>query len=118
MLTSGATGSAAEHLTLALKRTGRATIVGETTAGAGHYGGMRPIGDHFAAFIPVGRTFDPDTGDDWEGDGVAPDVSVPAAAALTEALVRAGLDRAEAERINGEVRPTQPMERRRPRPAS
>ena len=118
VLTSAATGSAAEHLTLALKRTGRATIVGETTAGAGHYGGMRPIGDHFAAFIPVGRTFDPDTGDDWEGDGVSPDIAVPAAAALTEALVRAGLDRAEAERINGEVRPTQPMERRRPRPAS
>ena len=118
VLTSGATGSAAEHLTLALKRTHRATIVGETTAGAGHYGGVRPIADHFAAFIPVGRTFDPDTNDDWEGDGVAPDVEVPAAAALTEALVRAGLDRAEAERVNGEVRPTQPMERRRPRQAS
>lgn len=118
VLTSGATGSAAEHLTLALKRTHRATIIGEATAGAGHYGGVRPIADHFAAFIPVGRTFDPDTGDDWEGDGVAPDVEVPAAAALTEALVRAGLGRAEAERIASEVRPSQPMERRRPRQAS
>ena len=118
VLTSGATGSAAEHLTLALKRTRRATIIGESTAGAGHYGGFRPIGEHFAAFIPVGRTFDPDNGDDWEGDGVAPDVQVPAAAALTEALVRAGLERAEAERIAAEVRPTQPMERRRPRQAS
>ena len=118
LLTSGATGSAAEHLTLALKRTGRATVIGETTGGAGHYGGVRPIADHFAAFIPVGRTFDPDNGDDWEGDGVAPDVEVPAAAALAEALVRAGLERAEAERIAGEVRPTQPMERRRPRQAS
>ena len=29
VLTSGATGSGAEHLTLALKRTGRATIIGE-----------------------------------------------------------------------------------------
>jgi len=115
LLTSGATGSAAEHLTLALKRTGRATIIGETTGGAGHYGGVRPIGDHFAAFIPVGRTFDPDTGDDWEGDGIAPDIEVPAAAALTEALVRAGLDRAEAERIAAGVTPSQPMERRRPR---
>jgi hypothetical protein len=115
VLTSGATGSAAEHLTLALKRTGRATIIGEPTAGAGHYGGFRPIGDHFAAFIPVGRTFDPDTGEDWEGDGIAPHVEVPAVAALAEALVRAGLDRSEAVRIAAEVRPSQPMERRRPR---
>jgi C-terminal processing protease CtpA/Prc len=118
LLTSGATASAAEHLTLALKRTHRATVIGEATGGAGHYGGVRPIADNFAAFIPVGRTFDPDNGDDWEGDGVAPDVEVPAAAALTEALVRAGLERAEAERIAGEVHPTQPMERRRPRQAS
>ena len=101
-----------------MKRTGRATIVGEPTAGAGHYGGFRPIGEHFAAFIPVGRTFDPDTGEDWEGDGVAPDVAVPAAAALAEALARAGLDRTEAERIAAAVRPSRPMERRGPRLAS
>ena len=118
VLTSGGTASAAEHLTLALKRTGRATVIGEPTAGAGHYGGMRPIGERFAAFIPVGRTFDPDNNDDWEGDGVAPDVAVPAAAALAEALVRAGIDRAEADRIAAGVTPSQPMERRRPRTAS
>jgi hypothetical protein len=117
VLTSGATGSAAEHMTLALKHTHRATIVGETTAGAGHYGGEEAIGDRFTAFIPVGRTFDPDTGKDWETVGVAPDVAVPADQALTEALVLSGLARAEAERISAEVRPTGSMARRTPRPS-
>jgi Peptidase family S41/N-terminal domain of Peptidase_S41 in eukaryotic IRBP len=115
VLTSGATASAAEHMTLALKRTHRATIVGEPTAGAGHYGGMQTIGDKFGVFIPVGRTFDPDTNDDWEGDGIVPDVAVPAETALTEALVRSGLARPEAERISAQVKPTGTMARRNPR---
>lgn len=85
-LTSNRSASAAEHLALAFKRTGRATLVGETTRGAGHYGGLQPIGDRFAAFVPVGRTYDPDTGQGWEGTGVKPDVEVPADRALDEAL--------------------------------
>jgi hypothetical protein len=88
-LTSRRTASAAEHLALAFKRTHRATLVGETTRGAGHYGGVLPIGDRFAAFVPVGRTYDPDTGWDWEGKGVTPDVAVPTDDALAEALKRA-----------------------------
>ncbi|MBA3811363.1 MAG: S41 family peptidase [Caulobacteraceae bacterium] len=85
-LTSRSTASAAEHLALAFKRTRRAILIGETTRGAGHYGGLQDIGDRFAAFIPVGRTYDPDTGWDWEGKGVAPDVAVPADQALDEAI--------------------------------
>lgn len=115
VLTSGATGSAAEHMTLALKHTHRATIIGEATAGAGHYGDNQRIGEKFAVFIPVGRSFDPDTGKDWEGTGIAPDVEVPAADALTEALVRSGLRPADAQRINATVKPSGSMERRIPR---
>ncbi len=85
-LTSGHTASAAEHLALALKRTHRATLVGEPTAGGNHFGGIEPLGEGLSAFIPVGRTFDPDTGKDWEGVGIAPDVAVPADRALEEAL--------------------------------
>ena len=44
------------------------------------------MGTGYAAFIPVGRTFDPDTGESWEGSGVQPDVAVPADKALDEAL--------------------------------
>jgi len=95
VLTSRRTGSAAEHFALALKRTGRATLIGETTAGAGHYGSPVPLGGGYSAFIPVGRTFDPDTGQGWEATGVAPEVAVPAGEALDEALRRAGIDPAQ-----------------------
>lgn len=90
LLTSKKTFSAAEHLSLSLKRTGRATLVGEATGGGAHFGGMAPMGKGYAAFIPVGRTFDPDTGQSWEGTGVAPDVAVPSNKALDEALKLAG----------------------------
>jgi hypothetical protein len=91
VLTSRRTGSAAEHFALSLKRTGRATLIGEPTGGAGHYGGMMDLGAGYSAFIPVGRTFDPDTDQGWEATGVAPNVAVPADQALDEALRRAGV---------------------------
>jgi hypothetical protein len=85
-LTSNRTASAAEHLALALKHTHRATLIGEHTAGANHFGGYQPIGAGLAAFIPIGRTFDPDTGEDWEGKGIEPDIAVPEDTALETAL--------------------------------
>ena len=97
VLTSGRTGSAGEHFVLSLKRTGRATVIGETTYGAGNFGRTEQIEGGFSAFIPVGRTFDPDTDKGWDYVGVAPHIAVPAAHALTEALVRSGVARAEAE---------------------
>jgi hypothetical protein len=87
-LTSSGTASAGEHLALVLKRTKRATLIGEKTRGAGHYVTLAPVGTRLTALVPVGRAFDPDTGWDWEGVGVTPDVSVPADAALDEALKR------------------------------
>lgn len=101
LLTSRRTGSAAEHFSLALKRTHRATLIGEPTAGAGHYGRMVDFGG-YAAFIPVGRTFDPDNNWDWEGVGVPPDVATPADQALDEALRRLNVTPAER-------RPLQPV---------
>lgn len=89
-LTSGRTASAAEHLALAFKHTGRATLIGETTAGANHFGGFESIGGGLAVFLPVGRTIDPATGKDWEGTGIVPDVAVAPMLALQEALKRAG----------------------------
>lgn len=90
LLTSNRTASAGEHLSLALKRTGRATLIGETTRGAGHYGGVAELPHGYSVFIPVGRSFDPDTGRGWETIGVEPHVQVAADEALDEALRRAG----------------------------
>lgn len=98
VLTSNRTASAGEHLTLSLKRTKRATLIGETTRGAGHFGRTTSLGGGYRAFIPVGRTFDPDTDKGWEQTGVEPDVKTPAAQALDEALKRAGVDQAKAKK--------------------
>jgi hypothetical protein len=38
------------------------------------------------ASIPVGRAVNPVTGSNWQEVGVTPDVAVPAASALEEAL--------------------------------
>jgi hypothetical protein len=85
-LTSLDTGSAAEALAFIFKTTHRATIVGERTRGMDHFGRFLPLGQNLEVFMPLGRTFDPTTGADWEGSGVTPDVVVPPDEALDVAL--------------------------------
>jgi len=87
-LTPRDTFSAAEHLAMVLRSTGRATLIGETTGGGNHFGGTEPVGPGLEMFVPVRRTSDPATGRDWEGAGVAPHVPTSAAEALDEALRR------------------------------
>lgn len=87
-LTSKLTRSAAEHFAMALQRTHRGVLVGEVTAGAGNFGAPVPIGARFSAFIPFGRSYDPDTNRGWEGTGITPDIIVPPADAIEEALRR------------------------------
>ncbi|HKC02916.1 MAG TPA: S41 family peptidase [Sphingomicrobium sp.] len=111
LLVSNVTGSAAEHFSLAFKSTGRATLIGEATAGANHFGGPMPLNEHFAVWMPVGRTYDIKTGKDWEGVGVAPDIAVDPTQALIVALEKAGLPRDEAERINTTEIPAEPVHR-------
>jgi hypothetical protein len=90
---------------------GRATLVGGPTAGANHFGSMEPLGGGLSLFVPVGRTFNPANGKDWEGTGVAPDIIVEPEQALTVALVRAGLPAARAASLADQYRPNLPMTR-------
>ncbi|MCW4461250.1 S41 family peptidase [Sphingomonas sp. BT-65] len=113
-LTSPRTGSAAEHLASVFKGTKRGMLIGETTAGAGHYGGGVPVGGGYSAFIPFGRSYFPG-GDGWEGTGVAPDIKVAPERALVEALTREGVAPAEAEALSARHMPSGSMERRKPR---
>lgn len=113
LLTSPRTASAAEHFALALKATGRATLIGGTTAGANHFGGMEDVGGGFVAFVPVGRTYDPRTGKDWEGAGVAPDIETKPEDALVKALTLADVAPETAATLSAKVAPTEPMVRRR-----
>lgn len=108
LLTSRRTASAAEHFALAMKAAGLATLVGEPTMGANHFGGLEQVAEGLSAFIPVGRTFDPKTGQDWERTGVAPDIAVPAEDALAVVLERQGVDAARARAIADEHAPPAP----------
>jgi hypothetical protein len=86
LLTSGSTPSAAEGFSYHLKHLGRATLVGETTAGAAH----PVVVEHLDAaplqiYLPAGRAISPITGTNWEGVGVVPHVPAPAAEALDRA---------------------------------
>jgi hypothetical protein len=109
LLVSNRTASAAEHFALALKSTGRATLIGEATAGANHFGGGQPINDHFSVWMPVGRTYDVKTGQDWEGAGIAPDVAVDPKIALVTALEKAGVSHEEAIRLDAAEVPAEPV---------
>jgi hypothetical protein len=82
VLTSGATASAGEDFTFVLKNMKRATIVGGTTAGAGHNNATLDLGEGFNASISFTRVMDPRTGAEWERVGVTPDVPVEPARAL------------------------------------
>ena len=85
ILTSNRTFSAAEEFTYNLKNLKRAVVVGETTGGGAHPGGVRRITDHFGIWLPTGRAINPITGTNWEGVGIAPDIAVDPAEALRAA---------------------------------
>ena len=109
LLTSNRTASAAEHFSLALKSSARATLIGEATAGANHFGGAERLTDNFGVWMPVGRTYDIKTGKDWEGGGIAPDIAVDPKQALVVALEKAGLSHAEAVKLDAEEVPAEPV---------
>lgn len=87
VLTSDRTFSAGEEFTYNLKNLKRATIVGETTGGGAHPGGMVRLHEHFGAFVPFGRAINPVSKTNWEGTGVEPDIKVPKEQALKTAYL-------------------------------
>ena len=82
ILISKDTFSGGEEFSYNLQALRRATLIGEATAGGAHPGSPYRIHTHFEVFIPNGRTINPVTGQNWEGIGVQPDVSVASDKAL------------------------------------
>ncbi|KAJ3144999.1 hypothetical protein HDU89_007611 [Geranomyces variabilis] len=82
VLTSEKTFSCAEKFAGTIQALKRATIVGETTGGAGHPCHSFRISDHLAAAISIGKTTNRATGRGWEGTGITPDVKCAADDAL------------------------------------
>ncbi|MCG7851636.1 MAG: S41 family peptidase [Methanosarcinaceae archaeon] len=89
VLTSRRTGSAAEAIAYELQQTGRARIVGQTSAGGALPVQEFDLGDGFWANIPTARTVHPLTGTNWQTVGVKPDVEVPETDALATAQILA-----------------------------
>ena len=76
ILTSSTSFSCAEWFSYCLKNLGRATIVGERTAGGAHPVELKVVNSRFNMNVPVGEIKDLRTGKDFEGIGVRPDIKV------------------------------------------
>ena len=86
LLTSARTISGAEQFSYNLKMLRRATIVGETTAGAAHAGTFHRLNEHFGIAIRHFKALNPYSKYGWEGIGVEPDIRASSANALAEVL--------------------------------
>ena len=85
VLTSRRTFSGAEEFAYNLQTRQRAVIVGDTTGGGAHPGGLQRVTDHFGLWVPTGRAINPITKTNWERVGVRPDVAVSSDQALRTA---------------------------------
>ncbi len=88
--TSDRTGSACEQLAYQLKYHNIATVIGETTAGAGHAlmkgdSGLIPVGYGLKAFIPNTRPMHPNNSEGFEKIGVPVDINTSATIAIDKA---------------------------------
>ncbi|WP_188893986.1 S41 family peptidase [Microlunatus endophyticus] len=82
VLTSSRTFSGCEELAYNLQALGRATIIGETTGGGAHPCEVFGLTDDLEVTIPVARSRNAVTGNNWEQVGVVPDIACPAERAL------------------------------------
>jgi C-terminal processing protease CtpA/Prc len=89
VLTSAVTFSGGEQVSYDLQQLGRATIVGEPTRGGAHLREGFRVHPHLEATISVAVAIHPQTGGNWEGAGVTPDIQTTADRARDTAYERA-----------------------------
>lgn len=85
VLTNDNTGSTCEPIVYVLKESGRATIIGEKTAGAMLSGALFDISGKYKLFLPIADFYTYD-GVRLEGVGVAPNIETTSENALNKAL--------------------------------
>jgi len=78
VLTGPATFSGGEDLAFSLQRQERAKTVGEPTRGGAHPCEQYKVDTYLDVTVPIARSYDPKTGENWEGVGVSPDLPVAA----------------------------------------
>lgn len=99
ILVNARTASASEGFAFAMQKMGRATIVGDTTAGAGIAGSLMPLRDDLVLFLPVKMVVAPHSMTGWEGTGVVPDVPASGrdAREVAQGLIAAGAEQKQVE---------------------
>lgn len=89
VLTGPATFSGGEDLAFSLQRQKRAKTVGETTRGGAHPREQYKVDTHLDVTVSIARSYDPKSGENWEGIGVRPDIGVDAEKAFDTAYALA-----------------------------
>lgn len=89
ILVSENTFSLAEKFAYSMKHFGKATIIGQASAGAAHAINFLEVDDKYMIQIPVMYNIHPVTNTDWEGTGVIPHISTSKDEALTVAYLQA-----------------------------
>jgi C-terminal processing protease CtpA/Prc len=89
VLVDRGSASAAEAPAFVLQNFGRATIVGERTAGAGRNVVQFPAELGLRVSLSTTRVYEPSSGREWERTGVLPDIVTTSEDALTTALEHA-----------------------------
>lgn len=82
ILTGSTSFSSAEWFSYAMKKLGRATLIGERTAGGAHPVARKPVNDDLFLQVPIGQIRDPVDHGDFEGIGVQPDIQSSSIQAL------------------------------------
>ncbi|MGD1841016.1 MAG: S41 family peptidase [Thermonemataceae bacterium] len=83
------TFSLAEKFAYSMKHFNKATIIGQTSAGAAHSIDFIELNDNYAIQIPISYNIHPVTKTDWEGTGVIPDVKTAKEETLKVAYLNA-----------------------------
>lgn len=86
ILTGPKTFSGAEEFSYNMQTQKRATLVGQTTAGAANPGDVFRINKNLEIFIPTGTGTNPITKTNWEGVGVIPEIKTSAETTYDKAV--------------------------------
>jgi hypothetical protein len=89
VLTGPRTFSGGEDLAFSLQQQGRAKTVGEPSRGGAHPREQYKVDTYLDVTVSIARSLHPETGENWEGVGVRPDIPVDAEKAFDTAYALA-----------------------------
>lgn len=88
ILISNKTASAAEAFTFSMKRTGRATVIGQPSAGAANMNAWYPVNEHIFISVSEMAPVWHGTKETWERQGIQPDCTAVTEEEITSCIHR------------------------------